>query len=104
MTQDQILKMEHLKVAEVKAGMFVHVHAEDEYRITSFNPETDDIKNYSGSVCMYMPIRDNYDDDYRTITLEEHKEFERQAYEAHKAEMEARGMKMPENKQNTENE
>jgi hypothetical protein len=85
MTRDEILKMDHLKTAEVKPGMFVHVHAEDDYRITSFNPETDDIKNYSGSICMFMPIRDSYDDDYRVITVAEHEEFERQAREANEA-------------------
>ena len=87
MTQEQILKMDNLEVAEVKAGMFVHVHAKDGYRITSYNPETDDIKNYSGSICMYMPIRDSYDDDYRTITVEEHEAFEEQCRIAHENEM-----------------
>lgn len=87
MTQEQILKMENLEVAEVKPNMFVHVHAKEGYRITSYNPETDDIKNYSGSVCMYMPIRDAYDDDYRTITVEEHEAFEEQSRLAHEAEM-----------------
>ena len=104
MTQEQILKMENLSVAEVKTGKFVHVHAADGFVITSFNPETDDIKHYTGSICMYMPIRDNYDDDYRTITIEEHKEFERKMAEAYKAEMEARGIKRPENKPETVNE
>lgn len=87
MTQEQILKMDNLELAEVKVGMFVHVHAKEGYRITSFNPETDDIKTYSGSICMYMPIRDSYDDDYRTITVEEHEAFEERAREAHEAEM-----------------
>lgn len=86
MTQEQILKMEHLKVAEVKPNMFVHVHAEDGYIITSWG-ENEDIKDYSGSVCMYMPIRDSYDDDYRTITVAEHEEFERRQREAIEAEM-----------------
>lgn len=85
MTQEQILKMEHLKVAEVKPNMFVHVHAEDGYIITSWG-ENEDIKDYSGSVCMYMPIRDNYDDDYRTITVAEHEELERRQREAIEAE------------------
>lgn len=87
MTQEQILKMENLEIAEVKPNMFVHVHAKEGYIITSYNPETDDIKNYSGSVCMYMPIRDAYDDDYRTITVEEHEAFEEQSRLAHEAEI-----------------
>lgn len=86
MTQEQILKMEHLKVAEVRPNMFVHVHAEDGYIITSWG-EHEDIKDYAGSVCMYMPIRDRYDDDYRTITVAEHEEFERRQREAIEAEM-----------------
>lgn len=86
MTQEQILKMDNLEVAEVKAGMFVHVHAKEGYRITSWG-EHEDIKNYSGSICMYMPIRDSYDDDYRTITVEEHEALEERAREAHEAEM-----------------
>lgn len=75
MTQDQILKMDHLKIAEVKPGMFVHVHAADGYIITAWG-EHDDIKDYTGSVCLYMPIRDTYDDDYRTITVAEHEKLE----------------------------
>ena len=90
MTQEQILKMDNLEVAEVKPGMFVHVHAKEGYIITSYNPETDDIKNYSGSICMYMPIRDSYDDDYRTITVKEHEVFEEQSRIAHEAEMKER--------------
>ena len=86
MTQEQILKMDNLEVAEVKAGMFVHVHAKEGYRITSWG-EHEDIKDYSGSICMYMPIRDSYDDDYRTITVEEHEALEERAREAHEAEM-----------------
>ena len=86
MTQEQILKMDNLEIAEVKAGMFVHVHAKEGYRITSWG-EHEDIKNYSGSICMYMPIRDSYDDDYRTITVEEHEALEERAREAHEAEM-----------------
>lgn len=86
MTQEQILKMEHLSIAEVKPGKFVHVHAEEGYRITSWG-EDEDIKNYSGSICMYMPIRDSYDDDYRTITVEEHDELERLQREAIEKEM-----------------
>lgn len=85
MTQEQILKMEHLKVAEVKPNMFVHIHAENGYIITSWG-ENEDIKDYSGSVCMYMPIRDSYDDDYRTITVAEHEELERRQRETMEAE------------------
>lgn len=76
MTQEQLLKMEHLKIAEVKPGMFVHIHAEDGYVITPWG-EHEDIKEYSGSTCMWMPIRDSYDDDYRTITQTQHDELEK---------------------------
>lgn len=86
MTQEQLLKMEHLKIAEVKPGMFVHIHAEDGYIITSWG-EHEDIKEYSGSTCMWMPIRDSYDDDYRTITQAEHEEFERRQREVIENEM-----------------
>ena len=86
MTQEQLLKMPHLKIAEVKPGMFVHVHAEDGYVITAWG-DNEDIKEYSGSVCMWMPIRDSYDDDYRTITTTEHEEFERRQREAIEKEM-----------------
>ena len=76
MTQDQILKMDHLMVAEVKPNMFVHIHAEDGYIITAWN-ENEDIKDYSGSVCLYMPIRGSYDDDYRIITVAVHYELDK---------------------------
>ena len=85
MTQENLLKMEHLKIAEVKPNMFVHIHAEDGYIITLWS-ENDDIKDYSGSTCMWMPIRDNYDDDYRTITVAEHEELEKRQREVFEAE------------------
>ena len=37
--------------------------------MTSWNGE--DIKEYSGSVCAYMPIRDEYPE-YRVIGVDEH--------------------------------
>lgn len=86
MTQEQLLKMDHLKIAEVEPGKFVHVHAEDDYRITSWH-EGDDIKNYYGTVCMWMPIRDSYDSEYRVIPVTEHEGLEIRAREAHEAEM-----------------
>lgn len=86
MTQENLLKMDNLKIAEVKPNMFVHVHAKDGYVITSWG-EDEDIKNYSGSVCMWMPIRDSYDDDYRTITVAEHEELESRQREVIEAEM-----------------
>lgn len=85
MTQENLLKIEHLKIAEVKPNMFVHIHAEDGYIITAWS-ENEDIKEYSGSTCMWMPIRDNYDDDYRTITGAEHEELEKRQREAFEAE------------------
>lgn len=91
MTQDQILKMDHLMVAEVKPNMFVHIHAEDGYIITAWN-ENEDIKNYSGSVCLYMPIRDSYDDDYRIITVAEHNELDKRQKVAIEAEIKANEM------------
>lgn len=78
--------MEHLKIAEVKPGMFVHIHAEEGYVITPWG-EHEDIKDYSASTCMWMPIRDSYDDDYRTITQAEHEEFERRQREVIENEM-----------------
>ena len=91
MTQDQILKMDHLMVAEVKPNMFVHIHAEDGYIITAWN-ENEDIKDYSGSVCLYMPIRDSYDDDYRIITEAEHIELDKRQKVAIEAEIKAKEM------------
>ena len=91
MTQDQILKMDHLMVAEVKPNMFVHIHAEDGYIITAWN-ENEDIKDYSGSVCLYMPIRDSYDDDYRIITVAEHNELDKRQKVAIEAENKANEM------------
>ena len=93
MTQEQLLKMEHLKIAEVKPGMFVHIHAEDGYAITAWD-EQSDIKEYSGSICMWMPIRDSYDDNYRIITIAEHEDFEARQREAIEAEMTAERNKM----------
>lgn len=80
MTQKELLELENLKIAEVKPNMFVHVHTNDGYFITSWT-ENDDIKDYSGSTCMWLPIRDSYID-YRIITLAEHEEYETRQKEA----------------------
>lgn len=85
MTQKELLNLEHLSIAEVKK--FVHIHTEEGYVMTSWN-DGDDVKEYAGSVCYYMPIRDDYDD-YRVITKEKHNEYEKLRDEAMQAEEEA---------------
>lgn len=74
MTKQELLNLEHLKIAE--ETIFVHIHTEDGWFMTSWN-EGDDIKEYSGSVCYYMPIRDTYED-YRIITIDEHNRLEKE--------------------------
>ena len=74
MTKQELLNLEHLKIAE--ETIFVHIHTEDGWIMTSWN-EGDDIKEYSGSVCYYMPIRDTYED-YRIITIDEHNRLEKE--------------------------
>ena len=68
MTKSELLNLPHLKIA--RETIFVHVHTEDGWILTSWN-DGDDIKEYSGGACYYMPIRDTYDD-YRLITVDEH--------------------------------
>lgn len=82
MTQQEILNLPNLKIAEVKPNMFVHIHTEDGFVITTWN-EGDEIEHYSGSPCMWMPIRDEYAGDFRTITIEEHETLEAQARDAY---------------------
>ena len=78
MTREELLSLDHLAIAEVTK--FVHIHTEDGYIMTDW-VEGDDIMEYSGSACYYMPIRENYTD-YRIITLAEHTELEKQREEA----------------------
>ena len=78
MTQKELLSLDHLSIAEVKK--FVHIHTEEGYVMTSWTDEKD-IKEYAGSVCYYMPIRNEYED-YRIITLKEHNELENRRDEA----------------------
>lgn len=73
MTQRDILNLNNLKVAELKPNMFLHIHAQDGYIVTSYK-EGDDISKYIGSVCYYMPIKDEYPD-YRVITVEMHNNY-----------------------------
>lgn len=68
MTKQELLNLDHLKIA--RETVFVHIHTEDGWIMTSWK-DSDDIREYSGSVCYYMPIRDDYED-YRIITIEEH--------------------------------
>lgn len=76
MTQKELLSLEHLKVAELKEGYFLHVHTEDGYFLTSWK-EDDNVKNYNGSVCIYAPIMENYPD-YRIVTKDIHENLEAQ--------------------------
>ena len=82
MTREELLNLEHLAIAEVTK--FVHIHTEEGFYMTDWK-DGQDIKEYSGSVCYYMPIRDTYND-YRVITAEQHNELMKQQEEAHKAE------------------
>ena len=89
MTKQEVLSLDHLSIAtETK---FVHIHTEEGYIMTDWK-EGDDIKQYSGSNCYYMPIREVYPD-YRVITIEEHNRLEEQreiaVKEAEQAEIEA---------------
>lgn len=81
MTRQELLNLEHLAVAEVTK--FVHIHTEDGWYMTDW--DGGDIKEYSGSVCYYMPIRDTYPD-YRVITAEEHEELMKRQEEVIKLE------------------
>lgn len=74
MTRQELLSLDHLAIAEVTK--FVHIHTEEGWYMTEWK-DGDDIKEYSGSVCYYMPIREDYAD-YRVITAEKHNELEKQ--------------------------
>lgn len=83
MTKQEVLSLEHLAIAiETK---FVHIHTEEGYIITPWF-EGDDIKEYSGSNCYYMPVREEYPN-YRVITVEEHTELEQKCKEANEKEI-----------------
>ena len=97
MTQQEILNLDNLKTAELKPGMFLHIHSNEGYVITNYK-EGDDIKTYSSSVCYYMPIKDEYNETYRIITVEENK---RLIELRDKAKYEDRTKKMSEIKNNT---
>ena len=97
MTQKELLSLEHLKIAEVKEGYFLHVHTEDGYFLTSWK-EGDDIKEYSGSICMYAPIMEDYPD-YRVISEIEHNNLEKMRDE----ELVKESKRMREEERNREN-
>jgi hypothetical protein len=73
MTQQELLNLGNLKVAEVKPNMFLHIHANEGYMITPYFDGMD-IKNYESGECYYMPIENEYPD-YRVITSEEDKVY-----------------------------
>lgn len=85
MTRQEVLNLDHLAIAEVTR--FLHIHSEKGYVITEWK-EGDDIKQYSGSNCYYMPIKDEYPD-FRVITLEEDMRLNSEREAAVKAEEEA---------------
>lgn len=91
MTKQEILSLENLKVAEEIEGKFVHIHAQDGYRLTC-HKEGDDIKQYIGSVCVYFPIKEEYPD-YHTITVAEHEKMVDMREKAIELEMEERTKK-----------
>lgn len=69
MTKKELLNLKNLKIAEEKKDYFVHVHCEDGWYVTDWNK--DDIKEFHASVCMYLPIRETYND-YYTIEVDEY--------------------------------
>lgn len=73
MTRQEILNLPHLLISEVIPNKFVHIHCEDGYILTDYN-EDKDIKDYYGSVCVYFPIKEEYDT-YRVITQAEHENY-----------------------------
>ena len=85
MTRQEVLSLPNLAIAEVTK--FVHLHAAEGYVITEWM-EGNDIKEYSGSNCYYMPIKDEYQE-FRVITFEEDRRLEALREEAVKAEEEA---------------
>lgn len=72
MKLEELLKLDHLKIAEV--DKFVHIHSENGFIITNWDEK--DVKEYFGSECFYMPIMEDYPD-YRIITLDEHLKYEK---------------------------
>lgn len=73
MNRQEILNLPHLSISEELPDKFVHLHCEEGYILTDYT-EGKDIKEYYGSVCVYFPIKDEYDA-YRTITQEEHENY-----------------------------
>jgi hypothetical protein len=73
MTRKEILNLPHLLISEVLPNKFVHLHCEDGYILTDYT-EGKNIKDYYGSVCVYFPIKDEYDT-YRVITQAEHENY-----------------------------
>lgn len=99
MTKKELLNLEHLKIAEEKQGYFVHVHCEDGWYLTDWNKE--DIKEFHASVCMYLPIRDKYNN-YYLITLEDYNRLMNEQRIALEKEREEREKEMK-NSRNIEN-
>jgi hypothetical protein len=73
MTRQEILNLPHLLISEVLPNKFVHLHCEDGYILTDYI-EGKNIKDYYGSICVYFPIKDEYDV-YRVITQAEHENY-----------------------------
>lgn len=84
MTQQELLNLNNLEVAEVKPNMFLHIHTKIGYMITPYFDGMD-IKNYESGECYYMPIENEYPD-YRVITVEEDKVYSNLRDEALKKE------------------
>lgn len=72
MTKQELLNLDHLSIAE--ETIFIHIHTEEGYILTPYFDGMD-IREYYGSECYYMPIRDEYES-FRVITEQEHKKYE----------------------------
>lgn len=73
MTRQEILNLPHLSIAEELPNKFVHLHCAEGYMLTDY-VEGKDIKDYYGSVCIYFPIKEEYET-HRTITQAEHENY-----------------------------
>ena len=57
MTQDEILALPNLSIAEITK--FLHIHSQEGYFIANI---PDDMMDYYFTNCLYLPIKDEYED------------------------------------------
>lgn len=80
MTLQEISELPYVRIENIE-DKYNHLWVEDDHYLTDY-VDSEDIKNYNGFNDAFFPLSGDMFPEYRTITGDEHREYERRRDEA----------------------